>query len=433
MKRNTNTYIPIIVGLIFTCTLGLFFVSCKNPTTCDGKECQKKLGLKGKTSVRDSLFRLDNPMMANQFNVFVESSASMDGYVTGYAFKTTLHRLMSQVATDVLINNKNLSLNYINSDILKQPGDIKDFTKSLSPTSFSNAGGDRANSDIIEIIAKVVNSTKKGSISMFVSDCVYSPESSDDIHKALKIQQTEMLNILKNKSKDDKSFGVLMYRLMSDFNGIYYTKTNGHIHCAGNRPFFVWFFGDESILAKVHKSVSNIMKEEKADYIVGIPGYEYMPYKTSKSSHPYHYLNAESKDDSIFTFNFIADLSPLPLTNDYITNKENYILGKSRYYIKRIEKITPDAKKGNYNYKFAIGIRGGKNSAITPTTVEISLASELKNIPQWVIKYDDPTGNDYDNGYNPQKLRTFGLKSLVEGIADFYNEPSYVTFRIQIN
>lgn len=76
-------------------------------------------------------------MMANQFNVFVESSASMDGYVTGYAFKTTLHRLMSQVATDVLINNKNLSLNYINSDILKQPEDIKDFTKSLSPATLS--------------------------------------------------------------------------------------------------------------------------------------------------------------------------------------------------------------------------------------------------------------------------------------------------------
>ena len=138
MERTALKYMPIIVGIICTYTLGPVYVSCKHTNiTCNGKVCQKILGLEGKPSYMDSLFRLQNPMMADQFNVFVESSASMDGYVTGYQFKTTLNSLISRVATDVLINNKNLSLDYINSDILKQPEDIKDFTKSLSPTTLS--------------------------------------------------------------------------------------------------------------------------------------------------------------------------------------------------------------------------------------------------------------------------------------------------------
>ncbi len=70
---------------------------------------------------------------------------------------------------------------------------------------------------------------------------------------------------------------------------------------------------------------------------------------------------------------------------------------------------------------------------ITPTTVDISLKSMLLKIPDWVTKYDDPIGEDYDKGYDAKKLRTFGLRSLVEGIAEYYKEVSYVSFKIQIN
>lgn len=418
----------IIITLITVCN------SCTG-SYCDGTQCKKKLGLKNKPSVNDSIFYEKYPLKATRFNVFVESSASMDGYVKGNTnFKTTLHRLIGQVVADVLKDDRSISLNYINTQIKKQRVTPKQFTQDLSPTSFRNAGGSRANSDIIEIISNVVKSTKSGEFSMFVSDCVYSPESSNDIDKALKKQQTDMLNILKNKVKTDNDFGVVVYRLTSDFHGYYYNKTDAEIMVNGVRPYFVWFFGNKSILADVCESISEIMKEEKANFVAGISGYNYMPYRTIASDHSYHYLSAKSKDNSLFTFSFRADLSRLPFSKDYLLDKRNYVMGKDKYFIKKIEAIDPsDLKNRGCNYKYTICIKGRKNSMITPTTVEISIKSMLSEVPQWVKLFDDPNGNDYNSGYDAKKIRTFGLRSLIEGIADFYKESYYATFRIQIN
>lgn len=427
----------LVIGVVFTILVGN---SCSRQ--CDGKKCKSALGFKDneKSSVRDSLFNANNPSIAKKINIYVESSASMDGYVEGNTlFKTTLHRLISQVVADVLENDSNLSLNYINSKIFNRKETLKQFTQNLSAASFvsysgATVGGDRANSDIIDVIKKVVDNTPAGDVSMFVSDCVYSPEASDDIDKALEKQQADILNILKKKSKakNGSGFGVLVYRLVSDFHGIYYTKTNEQIPCNGERPYFVWFFGKESILANVSESISKIMSANKAKYVVGIPGYNYVPYKTLRSDHAYHYLNRNTKSDSLYTFSFIADMSKLPLSKDYIMDKRNYKLGKEKYYIKKIEEYT-DSKNTLYNYKYTICVRGGKNSLVTPTLVEISLKSMFDVMPDWVTQFDDPSGNDYKNGYNPKQLRTFGLNSLIEGIADYYENPDYVTFKILIN
>ncbi len=162
------------------------------------------------------------------------------------------------------------------------------------------------------------------------------------------------------------------------------------------------------------------------------PDINYLPYKTIKSDHAYHYLSAKTKSDSLYTFSFIADMSKLPLTKEYLLDKGNYKLDKDKYYIKKIEEYS-DPKNSIYNYKYTICIRGGKNSFVTPTLVEVSLKSMLENMPKWVTQYDDPLGNDYNNGYDSKKLRTFGLNSLIEGIADYYKNPDYVTFKIKIN
>ena len=442
MKKER--YISAIASAIFL--IGVLLTtpvlnSCSG-TSCDGKKCKSALGFNGneKPSVRDSLFNVNNPSMAKKINVYIESSLSMDGYVKGNTrFKTTLHRLIGQIGADVLENDSNISLNYINSRIFNRLETPRQFTQQLSASSFDShsgdkVGGNRKDTDIIDIISQVVKNTSSDGVSMFVSDCVFSPESSNDIDKAVQKQQTDMLNILKNKAKTPEglSFGVLIYRLTSDFDGVYYKKDNNAIPCKGDRPYFVWFFGKESILANISESISKIMSEYKAQCVVGIPGYQYIPYKTIKSDHAYHYLYAKTKADSLYTFSFIADMSKLPLTAEYITDKANYSLSKNKYFIKKIEEYS-DSKNSNCNYKYTICIRGRRNSSVTPTLVEISLKSTLDTIPKWVNDYNDPDGKDYENGYNPQKLRTFGLKSLVEGIADYYKNPNYVTFKIQIN
>lgn len=435
MMDKAKKHLLIIGALIGIIAMISILSTCNGASNCDGKKCKATLGFKDKEklSERDSIFRAENPLTASKFKVFVENSASMDGYVNGDTqFKEALHRLIGQVFADVLKNDTSLSLNYINSEIIEQKCTREEFTKILSPGSFSNAGGDRANSDIIEVVSKVVKETAKGEVSMFVSDCVYSPESSGNIHKMLKKQQTDMLNILKNKAKNDAKFGALLYRMISDFRGLYYTKTNDKIVCDGKRPYFVWFFGDESILANVYESISTIVNDYEAKSLIGIPTYSYLPYKTLKSDHSFHYVKAKTKSNSLYTFSFVADLSYLPLSKKYILDTNNYKCEKERYFIKNIEEYS-DPRNTGYNFKYTVCIKGRKNSFVVPALIQISLKSILPNIPKWVDAYNDPYGIDYDHGYTSTKLRTFGLKSLVDGLAEFYDSPNYVTFKIQIN
>lgn len=444
MKKTFLINRVSVSGAIVIGMLGLSQIlgSCiKAP--CDGTDCKKELGFGENPSKRNKDFRDKNPLAACKFNVFVESSLSMDAYVTGglkykknTRFKTALHRLIGQIKADVLADgsDKNISLNYINSIVIPRRVASKAFADSLSPAAFSTAGGNRARTNITDMIERVAASTGKGTVSMFVSDCVYSPEPAADIDISLKKQQTDMLNILKNKAKADAAFGVMVYRLESDFHGKYYTKTDSSVDCNGDRPYFVWFFGDESILANVRESISGIMTDEKACYLAGIAGYDYVPYKTNASAHPYHYLNAKANADSTFTFSFYADLRHLPLPHEYIADTGNYTFGK-KVFIKKIETVDPSSSKNaGYNYRYTVSVRGERNKELPPTMVEIKLNSMLKELPGWVAAYDDPKGEDYDRGYNPGKLRTFGLKSLVDGVVDFYKKDSpYASFRIKIN
>lgn len=439
MKKKIHNKITgktaAILFVILASTSVLF--SCKDDN-CDGKKCRTELGFNESRKERDAMFDSINPLTATKFNVYIENSLSMDPYVShsNSMFKVTNYRLINQVVTDVLFDEDSLSLNYINSEPKEYEGTLKKFTDSFSPATFAQAGGNRATSDIIEIISNVVKSTKRGELSMFVSDCVYSPESSDDIDKALKKQQTDMFNILKRKARTDSTFGVLVYRFVSDFEGIYYNKTDAHIKCAkgAKRPYFVWYFGDESILANVRQSVSKIVEEQGAEYYGAFPGYRYVPYKTIGESHAYHYLNKKAGEDSVYKFSFYASLGRLPVAPEYIMNDSNYTCGKEFYHIKKIEPVDPTDTKGKgYDYKYTMNIRGGRNKMISPALVELSLDSQRGELPAWVNEFDDPTGEDYDNGYKSNLLRTFGLKSLIEGIMDFYNEPYYVTFRMKIN
>lgn len=426
-----NKTIIAVVSAVLIITFGILFVRCD--TTCDGTDCRKATGITKKPSVCDSLFRKDHPKFATKLNVYMESSASMDGYVTGNTdFKTMIHRVIGQVTADVVEKSTDPSLFYINTDTIRRKETPKQFTNMLSPTAFAAAGGDRTNSDIMEIIDNVIKLTRKGEAAMFVSDCVFSPEPAADIAKALAKQQTDMRNALQKKSKYDPEFGVLLYRLTSDFHGIYYNKTNEKIPCDGPRPYFIWFFGDASILATVSDCLSGMMTEAKALSLVGIPAYSYIPYRTLGSAHPYHYIPIKANDRGFETIRFVADLSAIPCGEAYLTDKDNYTCDGKNYSVHKITTYS-NAKYPGFNYQFTIRINGRENSHIASTVAGISLKSMLHPLPKWVSDYDDPQGDDYDKGYRKGLQRTFGLKSLVEGIAEFYKDKTYCTFKMKVN
>lgn len=68
-----------------------------------------------------------------------------------------------------------MELNYINSQVLKQPSDVQAFIKALEPYTFKQKGGNRGTSDMADILAKIIKQTADNDISIFISDCIFSP------------------------------------------------------------------------------------------------------------------------------------------------------------------------------------------------------------------------------------------------------------------
>ena len=52
---------------------------------------------------------------------------------------------------------------------------VKEFIDALEPADFQKRGGNRNTSDMSEIIETILSQTSDSDISMFVSDCIFSP------------------------------------------------------------------------------------------------------------------------------------------------------------------------------------------------------------------------------------------------------------------
>lgn len=89
---------------------------------------------------------------APTIKVFVENSGSMDGYVKGatdfenavYSYLSDIQHADLGVRTDSLAAKNTLILNYINSEVLQQKPDVREFIEALEPADFKMKGGKEA-------------------------------------------------------------------------------------------------------------------------------------------------------------------------------------------------------------------------------------------------------------------------------------------------
>lgn len=149
------------------CTLSL--ASCGGPPTGPNQ----KLGNESsQTEVK---------LPAPKIKVFVENSGSMDGYVKGATdFENAVYSYLSDVQhadlgtrIDSLATKNILVLNYINSEVLQQKPDIREFIEALEPADFKMKGGKRGTSDMsIFLIQLYLKQTMMKSL--FLSQIAFS-------------------------------------------------------------------------------------------------------------------------------------------------------------------------------------------------------------------------------------------------------------------
>lgn len=365
-------------------------------------------------------------------NVYLENSASMDGYVKGVTeFETAIYNLLGDFKISGLCDS--LNLNYINKTIPYQkqnalPADIQDFIEKLEPSVFKQRGGDRSVSDLKNILSTVLKTVNNKNAAVLISDFVFSPGKNANAQDYLNNQGVGIKIDFAEKLKEFDLSAVVI-QLQSNFDGLYYDKTDKPLSFKGKRPYYVWIFGStQQISTILNKKVLDNIKGGYSNRLVlqsikGIsePNYKIL-YSPKIGSFSAKQLNAKiifdasaSKDNQnkgLFGFNVAVDFSKSLQDANYFLDTTNYILSTTKYQLK-VETITDknDASLSGFTHLLKL-----QTSELREEVLKIEIVGKT---PSWVFNSTSIDDSNILNDKNEQQ-KTFGLQYLIEGISDAF-------------
>lgn len=333
-----------------------------------------------------------------ELNVFVENSGSMDGYMcSGSNLKDAVYDYLSNLKELTTTNN----LYYINSQLIPCNVTLDNYIKNLTPQSFAKAGGDRGNTDLREIIKKVMSCHSANTISVFISDCILDiPESATNYFGNC---QVSIKNTFNEAIAKYPNLAVQISKLQSKFDGFWFCGHNKEKLSDVKRPYYIWVIGDKYILAMLNK------KAPISKIIGGIQNS--CAYSTSQ-------LLSYDIDQKKYAINHsgkilvevLVDLSGALQEDSVYENKEHYKLSNSQQV--NMLAVRPINDIGS-PYSHVINLE-----LINPQNLKnVEIVFSYPQLAEWVALSNDSTGV-YDYSVN----KTTGILSLVKGVAGAYEE-----------
>ena len=366
-------------------------------------------------------------------NIFIENSISIDGYVgDNSTFKTTIFKLITDFKN--FSSADSLNLNYINTKpipikVSATSDDINDFYNRLNPADFKNTGiikgGKRGSTDIEKMLKQLLDNTNPRNLSVFISDCVFSP-GEKDAKKYLDGQYASIYNDFSNA----KHLSVIILQCTAKFEGTYYDHFNtGHPNINTFRPYYIWFIGTSTQIKNLvdYKIFENI-KDGYANKLViqaikdvTQPNYkiQYRPRIgefDSKSLEDGIITGAstsrENQNKGVFGFNVAVNFSSSLQDANYFLDTANYELSDKKYSLK-VELITDKNNAALIGYTHILKLQ---TNELKYETLRINIIGKA---PSWV--YASTSNNDTKiETDESEKQKTFGLKSLVDGVCDAF-------------
>ena len=373
-------------------------------------------------------------------NVYLETSGSMNGYVDSGKSQ------FQQVVFDFLSNIKNsglpseMNLNYITDRITPIGSDIDPFINSLTSRGLLTAAGNKATTDLAALIAEVLPKTNGSTLSIFISDCIFSPGSVSNPEAYLENQKIAIRNAVKEYIDSNSIVGCSVYQIYSQFKGAYFDYKNRRSIINMQRPFYIWVFGSPVHIATIKSKVpdSKFMGSSVVNTWTIVDGdltkfeglNDYGLLQPSPTNGIYRWVSKTAvskikKSGDQFTFTFGVDMKyPILLYGEeYVTDLDNY---------KHL--ITKDTGE-----EFFGSFRKNMVTA-SPYTHDITVISNKPfskgifsvvfdgNVPNWVYECSDPDDSTLNDS---NCLKTYGFKYMCDGVyAGFHaNNSSNVTAR----
>lgn len=364
-------------------------------------------------------------------NVYIENSGSMDGYVKG---QTEFEQIVYNYLVDLkqIGIAKELNLNYINSKILPQQDNLNDFIEKLEPTSFKAKGGNRGTSDIALMIKDILSEMNDSIVSVFISDCIFSPGRGKNADNYLINQQIGIKNYIGDYINNHQNLAVVGYRCMSHFDGYCYDKNDSGKYYKGSRPFYIWLFGGQGALNRIRIEMQKKLRPLKGveNIFTVFAGGSDMPdscyaikiksgsFDLDKSDPKHSLKNLKADKGGRVRFSVEVNYAPLILSDDYLCNTDLYELSDPKFVLVSVERIK-EYKKYSHVLTF-------ETDHVHPSTLDVVLKTD---VPTWPEHYNDNDGNEITDE-NADK--TYGIKYLTNGIASAIIRKNYYT-RMTIN
>lgn len=236
MRRATSIYAYIFL-------LASNFISC-NPDKVSVETTSKAKELKN-------------------INFFLETSASMEGYMRGDAgFIKLIPNYLVDIEGKIPFEKKEIQIYYIADSIKKYDKSTSEFIRDISTTPVAK----QKSSEMHRLFEMVTKSTDTNSISLFVSDCILSYPDGE-IRKNREINKERVDGELKASIKQsfqkikNKKMAASVFGFNSSFFGNYYTYRNDILNLSGSnirRPYYLWAIGDRELMKKFKNDVLSI-------------------------------------------------------------------------------------------------------------------------------------------------------------------------------
>jgi hypothetical protein len=409
MNKTLITFIAIV----------LFFPACGNKRKIDNSHLIHSKGSSAQTEISEI-----KPVV----NVFVENSGSMFGYIrTGNDFDRSLSSLLTNIKVSQYSDS--INLHYINSKTFRQNVDIPTFIRNTNIHNARTWPGNLTKTDMCVLFDTVTSYVNSNTITIFVSDCIFSPGSGVNAQNYIGAEK-DCITLTINRKLRSQNLAFVVYRLISEFRGNYFDCQNNAIFIDNQRPYFIWIIGTKENVAefkqkipttKIEGQLQNsytIFKSEiNNSYAIQlnpkIGSFERTTPTTIKKTR-------KDKDSDKFMFSIGVDFSSLLVDDTYLTNPENYKISNPNYSIEIIKR-----QMGNHTHLIKITTTA---NIISPTKLTIQLKNK---IPDWIDEFSDESCASINSEGMMQK--TFGLKQIIQGIYSAYNYEDDILSEITIN
>lgn len=381
-----------------------------------------------------------NRIIENNFNinVFLENSGSMDGYLNdpNTSFKNTVYSLLTRLK--LFADNRSLNLYYVNKvDKLlyrnASNDDLEKFKNILNPASFNKiSGGNTGITDLNELIKRCLNKTNEGNLSVFISDCIYSPGKSVKDAAIYLAEQKQGIFLNFATELKSKELSLIILQVLGNFKGQYYDRYDHAIQIKNSipRPFYIWFIGTRGQIEAITKSkkleeieggytnklvIQTIKEIERTKFKIlpqqvnGKFDISLLPQKIITKP---AYLK-DGKNKGSFGFSIAADFLNNLQDSKYFLNPSNYELSDKRYILS-IDPI--DSKTNNPALKGYSHILNFKTTSLNYETLKIDV---IGKVPDWVSESNSLDDSRIAIDISECK-KTFGIESLIKGVGEAF-------------